>query len=134
MRLVPYSQGDEAHVKARADFCRDFREAGGRLPIGPKMTLKRPDGEIVGVCGFSRLAYRQWGAWAYLAPLRPREWLKAVDFARVVCAWASALLEFNCQIFATPADAAAARRTLARIGFRQAPGEDDGVFIYSEGA
>ena len=123
MRLRGYLMGDEARVNARADFVADYRAAGSVLPDGPKMTLLDDAGSVLGVAGFSRIAPRQWGAWAYLSEMAPRQWVRAARRARTAILGATGLLDGGARIYATPADTDAARRLLASIGFR--PSVDD---------
>jgi hypothetical protein len=132
MRLRGYLMGDEARVNARADFVADYRAAGGVLPDGPKVSLLDDAGAVLGVAGFSRIAPRQWGAWAYLAEMAPRQWVRAARRARLAIIGATGLLDGGCSIYATPADTDAAQRLLASIGFR--PSVDDAGIWKFEGA
>lgn len=130
MRLEGYEIGDVYDVDARADFWTDFAAAGFRLPEGVKMTLRDETGAIVGVAGFTRLAEPgQVGAWAYLADLSPRQWIKAARLARDLCR----LLPFwGWSIYATPADTDEAMRLLGFIGFRPSP-DEAGVWKFMGG-
>lgn len=85
LQMRPYRDGDERRMTARADFAADFAEEGA-LPLGPKWTLV--DGpQVRGVGGAEPLGKGVWGGWAYLAELRPREWLFAAEVARLALGW-----------------------------------------------
>ena len=124
IRLRGYRIGEEFGVDARHDFWRDFRCKGWVLPVGPKLTLAGPDDAPLGVAGFQRVGDRQWCAWAFLAELAPRDWLRAARKARTCVRWAAALLDGGAEIYAVPADTIEARRLLAWIGFRPSPDAD----------
>lgn len=129
MKLRPYQPHHLGAFTPRADFAADFAAEGGRLPVGKVVAVvDGPRDEIVGLAGFSRLGFRQFGCWALMADLRPRQWLAAARLARRVMPWASALLESGkVGLYATPADTDAARRLLGFIGFRPSP-DDAGVW------
>lgn len=129
MKLRPFRLHHMRAFEPRADFRRDFEAAGGQLPIGSVFTVvDGPNEAVVGLTGFTRLGYRQYGAWALMADLRPRQWVAAARLARRVLPWATALLgSGQAGIYATPADTDAAQRTLAAIGFRPSP-DDAGVW------
>lgn len=130
MRLRQFDPADLGQFTPRADFRADYVDAGSRLPFGPKLTLTGDDGQVLGVAGFVSLephSRNLRGAWAYMADMRPREWLQAARKARTACAWAAALL--GARIYATPADTDAARRLLAFVGFRPSP-DDAGVWKF----
>lgn len=130
MRLRGYRLNDEAAVAARDDFQRDYVLSGWALPPGPKLSLAGDtDDEVLGVAGFQRLGPGQWGAWAYMAELSPRGWLKAARLARTVCHWAQTLLDEGCEVYATPADTEPAMRLLRYVGFRPSP-DDAGVWKF----
>lgn len=128
MRLRRYELGDR--VDATAAFRAEYEASGCELPPGAKFSLvARVDGrEVVrGIAGFQTLGGIQLGAWAYMADLSPKEWVRAARLARTACGWATAL--GGKAVYATPHDTDEARRLLAYIGFRPSP-DDAGVWKF----
>jgi hypothetical protein len=141
MWLAPYWPGEEARIAARADFAQWFAEHDRALPAGPKWTLHGDRGRILGVGGFCLVEGCRWGAWAYMADLRPREWVVAARVAVRVLQWAKVLLPGQgdgrpVQICAVPAKFDAARRLLTSMGFVDLLTDEDGdlVMRYGEAA
>ena len=109
-----YVRRDERLFAARADFARDFAQEG-RLPDGPKWTLCDAAG-VIGVGGIEALGDGVWGAWAYLADLRPRQWLLAAELARAVLETVRRI-HAPALIQAVAGDHPGAGRVLERVGF-----------------
>ncbi|MBI1684462.1 hypothetical protein [Caulobacter hibisci] len=117
LALKPYAPGDELLVEARADFAAQIGREGGVLPEGPKWTVTA-GGQVVGVAGLEHLGGRRWAAWAYMAALRPRQWLAAGALTRERLGgldWLAASI--SAVATPDPKHHAAAVRLLKRIGF-----------------
>ncbi len=117
LNLRRYIGGDEFTVAARDDFDDAFTKAGSRLPEGPAWTLHE-DGRAVGVGGVYQLEGRlgEWEAWAYLADMTPRQWLKAALHAIAVLSYVKRAFHVE-RIFACAGAGPASERLLIRMGF-----------------
>lgn len=127
LSLKLYLPGDEKRVTARADFAKAYAREGSRLPDGPKWTLG-DGGTVLGVGGLEPLGEGNWGAWAYLADLTPRQWWWARMMAKAVIGYARRHFRVVC-ITARAADAPGAGRLLERLGFIACDDEDPRSFI-----
>lgn len=112
VHIRPCEADDEHAFEARADFV--LQRGDDPIPAGFKVTLC--DGaRVLGVAGLEPLDGGHLGAWAYLADLTPRQWLRAAGLVPEV------LRHFRVggyRIQAVPFETAPACRLLERIGFR----------------
>jgi len=117
LALRAYAYADELLVAAREDFAEQIGREGGFVPEGPKWTVMA-GGQVVGVAGLEHQGGQRWSAWAYMAPLGPRQWLAAGRMARERLTGLEWLAR---RILAVPTPDpkhhAAAVRLLKRIGF-----------------
>lgn len=119
--LRGYQEGDEAAMTPRPDFAAAFEAEGRRLPAGPKWTMMSAAGRVLGIGGLEPLGDQTWAAWAFMADLRPRDWLRVTTFARDILGHQRIAYRAR-KIQAVAAPVKGACRLLERIGFKRRAG------------
>lgn len=89
LHVRPWRAGDELAFEPRADMMAEASAVAWSFPRhgppGPTWTLVRTrDGEVMGMGGGVEEHRGDWQLWAWLAPIRPRDWPAAIDCAGVV--------------------------------------------------